>query len=212
MKKKIINFLIIIHFIALTAFIAFIIWLIQAITINAHYYRCKDALNNAIYCSVWMYSEFWKGTMPPDLETLIASGDARISFYCCPKWDYKTLGYLYVYWPDGFWKTPAHYPLMYDKRLFNHKSKGIHILRVTGDVSRKGEVFFDKNAEWLQKFALEHPQYDIPMPEDLLNKTDIESKIAKIRKEKNIIIKNKPSVGVQEIPDAQNGNKIDKKE
>ena len=67
--------------------------------------------------------------------------------------------YTYITWPHGE-ETPDGYPWMYDRRLSHHKT-GIFILKVGGD------VIWDKNVEWLQKFAKEHPKLEIPMPEDL---------------------------------------------
>jgi len=68
--------------------------------------------------------------------------------------------YIYVPWTNGF-DAPAHYPLIYDRKLANHGGKGINVFTV------RGEPLWDGNAEWLQKFAREHPDLDIPLPDDL---------------------------------------------
>ncbi len=172
-------------------FTSFLIFVIER-QINSNYYRCQDLLGNAIYCTIWSYAN---GTvLPTDLQTL--NSCIIEEFLCCPKSAEsaarKDFGYCYIFWPSGFKGTPPDYPLMYDKRLSNHKGEGIFILQVTGDESRKGDVFFDKNAEWLQKFALSHPEYEIPMPEDLPRKAEIEAKISKLREKGNIRIHNVP--------------------
>lgn len=70
--------------------------------------------------------------------------------------------YTYVYWPSGRTGTPPDYPLMYDRRLSNHQGKGINIVTVGK------KVFWDRNSKWLRKFAQGHPEFNIPLPEDLV--------------------------------------------
>ena len=83
------------------------------------------------------------------------------------------MDYFYVYWPEGI-KTPGHYPILYDRRLSYHKGKGINVCHVNVVVSfadypvASGPwITWDENAEWLTKFARDHPELDIPLPEDL---------------------------------------------
>ena len=68
--------------------------------------------------------------------------------------------YILIPWSNGV-ATPGEYPLMYDRRLSHHQGKGINVLWVDG------RVVWDKNAKGLKRFAEEHPQLEIPMPEDL---------------------------------------------
>ncbi len=70
--------------------------------------------------------------------------------------------YFFLDWsklPDGPGTSPGKYPLMYDRRTSNHDGRGINILMVGGTVE------WDSNAEWLRKFAAEHPNAKLPMPE-----------------------------------------------
>ena len=68
--------------------------------------------------------------------------------------------YILIAWSNGV-ATPPEYPLMYDRRLSHHRGKGINVLWVDG------RVVWDKNAKGLKTFAKEHPELEIPMPEDL---------------------------------------------
>ena len=85
------------------------------------------------------------------------------------------MDYFYLHWPSvsGVY---TNYPLMYDRRLSNHSGRGINILLVEQTVnpasppspeSYHGQFFGDEGAKWLQAFAKEHPELDIPMPEGL---------------------------------------------
>ena len=70
--------------------------------------------------------------------------------------------YFFVDWsklPDGPGTSPGKYPLMYDRRLSNHDGRGINILMADGSIE------WDSNAEWLKKFAADHPSAKFPMPE-----------------------------------------------
>lgn len=71
------------------------------------------------------------------------------------------MSYIYIDWSAYFGSKapPGDYPLLYDKSMDNHGGRGINVLRVvTG-------VIWDENAEWLKTFAVEHPEYEIRMPE-----------------------------------------------
>lgn len=83
------------------------------------------------------------------------------------------LDHFYIYWPEGV-NTPDDYPILYDRKLSYHEGKGInvcHVRVVTGFAGYpvSGDLAFtwDEDAEWLKKFAKEHPEYDIPLPEDV---------------------------------------------
>ena len=81
----------------------------------------------------------------------------NLSYATCTDW----LDYICVPWPDGEELTWAEYPVIYDRRLSNHGGRGINIGFVDGSAR------WDSKAEWLQKFAKEHPDLRIPLPEDL---------------------------------------------
>lgn len=51
------------------------------------------------------------------------------------------------------------YPLVYDRRLANHRGRGVNVVLVDGT------VFWDDDAKWLRKFASAHPECKIPLPE-----------------------------------------------
>lgn len=135
-----------------------------------------------------MYCDENKGNLPTDLSLLGKGGylDNK-KFFICP-WDSKIPGdwnnikewtdYIYIPWQSttGVFEK---YPLIYDRRLANHEGKGINILLVeqlvhpafpTSRESFHGQFFWDEDAKWLQKFAKEHPELNIPLPEDLYKK------------------------------------------
>jgi hypothetical protein len=122
-----------------------------------------------------LYAIQHDGAFPPNLLTLLSPP------YCAPLeifWTKRhlkltsiedSIDYIYIYWPTGM-KTPKNYPLMYSRRLSDFEGKiFIIFVNVVHDyrLSNPDNAFWDKNAEWLQKFAREHPQFKIPMPEDL---------------------------------------------
>lgn len=70
--------------------------------------------------------------------------------------------YFFVDWskqPVPLEKLPGKVPRMYDRRMGNHDGRGINILMADGSIE------WDSNAEWLKKFAAEHPDAKLPMPE-----------------------------------------------
>ena len=73
--------------------------------------------------------------------------------------------YIYIHWPDGT-NTPPDFPIIYDRSMSHHNGRGISLLTV-GDLQReKGDRLpWDEGAERLKRFAREHPEFDIPMPE-----------------------------------------------
>lgn len=108
----------------------------------------------------------------------------------------KYSGYIYIFWPNNKGENFFDYPMVYDRLLANHKGKGINVL----SISQKNNynIYFDKNAEWLTKFAKSHPEYLIPLPEDLSNKEKVEAEITKVRKEKGIKVLNLPTENAKE--------------
>ncbi|HOX60211.1 MAG TPA: hypothetical protein PLC99_25320 [Verrucomicrobiota bacterium] len=70
--------------------------------------------------------------------------------------------YYFVDWskqPEPLEKLPSKRPLMYDRRMNNHDGRGINILMVDGSIE------WDSNAKWLKRFAAEHWDAKLPMPE-----------------------------------------------
>lgn len=145
---------------------------------------CTSRLRS-IGCVINMYAtEDHNGALPPTISAL-TFGHVYVSpaLFRCPSKGINAvppdgstvddwMDYLYIYWPEGK-NTPKDYPLLYDRRLSNHKGKGICILRIEGigDAPKLHLPLpiWDENAEWLKKFAKEHPECNIPLPEDLQN-------------------------------------------
>jgi hypothetical protein len=109
------------------------------------------------------------GHYPSNLTALAQNYASQPKLYLCPgsgtppgamtnvdQW----MDDIYLYWPHGE-KTPTNYPWIYERRLSHHQGRGIHVAPVGGD------AFWDEGATGLQRFAKEHPELRIPMPEDL---------------------------------------------
>ena len=84
------------------------------------------------------------------------SGNGPGSFSNVMTW----MDYVYVNWPNDK-DIPDDFPVMYDKRLANHRGTGLNVLFASG------EIIFDTNAVRLRQFAKEHPQFNILLPEDI---------------------------------------------
>jgi hypothetical protein len=145
---------------------------------------CLSALRST-GVALALYRHDFDGNLPPDLA-LMGAGDHLSSacLFFCPR-GHKAPGtwpevaewmdYTYVSWP-AVAEATASYPLMYDRRLANHGGKGINVLIVEQTIhpaspgdpgSFHGQFFWDEGAVWLQRFAREHPDLRIPLPEDL---------------------------------------------
>ena len=139
--------------------------------------HCRSQLG-AVGAAITMYVVDHDGAFPIDIASFASHYANNPKIYVCPgsktelgtmtnvdKW----MDYIYLYWPEGK-ATPEHYPLMYDRRLANHGGCGINILLVGAGGNPKREpdmCFWDKNAQWLKKFAEEHPDLKVPLPEDM---------------------------------------------
>ena len=132
---------------------------------------CQLRLKN-----VWCAIEQYRGTFeeyPPDLNQAGTAFhlDARTSllFFSCRGKGKKLkqgdkLDYLYVNWSRFFSdakELPGDFPLCWDRLLSNHDGDGVNVVTVNS------RVYFDKEAQGLRHFATKHPEYDIPLPEDL---------------------------------------------
>ena len=139
---------------------------------------CQNQMG-AICAVMQFYIEEHDGAFPSNLSSVVdVQIPSVISLLKCPATrtkvgllsDVKSWSdYIYCYWPTGKKGTPPNYPLFYDRRLSNHEGKGINIFLVGagGELRPQpaGSFFWDKNAEWLQKFKKEHPDLNIPLPE-----------------------------------------------
>ncbi len=136
-------------------------------------YVCgHENLYKNIHFIIQMYSMENSGRFPKSLKESFdyMGGDKSLkSLFKCPgrAHDLKEdkpdemdswVDYIYIYWSEGV-KTPSEYPLVFDKRLSNHKGKGINILLVGH------KYFWDENAKWLMGFVKKHPELKIQLPE-----------------------------------------------
>lgn len=134
--------------------------------------QCRSRLSRSLHMLVWMY-EKEHGAFPSKMTALETSADIRRLFVCGerrgrlgPMSDVdEWMDYIYVYWPTGE-KTPKALPLMYDRRMSNHRGKGVNVVLVGSSSTGPGVCFWDRNAEWLKKFDKEHPNVNIPLPEE----------------------------------------------
>jgi hypothetical protein len=93
----------------------------------------------------------------PVLLTCPGSRHTPGSFTNADSWaDYTFVDWSVVF---GTNTVPDNYPIAYDRFMSNHAGHGVNILTVNGFVK------WDPNAEWLKKFATEHPDAKLPMPE-----------------------------------------------
>jgi hypothetical protein len=118
------------------------------------------------------------GLFPPDLKTSLMELEKHLApgapshalFLKCPGSSTKQgrlddaeqwQDYIYINWSRyyGSKAVPPDYPLIYDRRLSNHGGKGVN------EVSVQGVVRWDPDATALKKFAAEHPEYEVPLPQ-----------------------------------------------
>lgn len=148
---------------------AFVFALSRAVYPHVQRLHCQRRLE-AIGCAlVRLYPLDHDGMFPSNIMSFAPEYAAHPGLYLCPGSDINPgaltnvdqwIDYVYVYWHDKK-TTPTEYPLMYDRSLSYHEGGGINILFVDGS------TFWDKKAEWLKKFAKEHPDLKIPLPEDI---------------------------------------------
>lgn len=126
--------------------------------------NCKQQLRS-LWSAIALYRHDHSNQWPSNLEVLTKDMVGRL--LTCP--GVKTNSgavsrsdYFYVDWsklPHGADATPYKYPLMYDRDTSNHDGRGINVLMVDGSVE------WDSGASWLKKFAADHPNTKLPMPE-----------------------------------------------
>jgi hypothetical protein len=131
--------------------------------------NCQQILKNGVgFVSVYLYrSEY--GHWPHQLNDLSnelanplilicpGSGNVPGSFTNADSWS----DYTYIDWSVYFGTNavPDDYPLAYDRSLNNHKGRGINIV-FANDI-----VKWDSHAESLKKFAIEHPNFRLSIPQ-----------------------------------------------
>jgi hypothetical protein len=149
--------------------------------------QCLSVLRSTGW-ALGMYCQEYNGRLPENF-CLMSNVMSTPFLYVCPSdskpahsktresWTNVTewMDYYYVAWPN-ITGVYTNYPLMYDRRLANHGKKGINVLLVEQAVhpaspskpeTFHGQFFWDEDAKWLRKFAREHPDLKIPMPEDI---------------------------------------------
>jgi len=126
--------------------------------------NCRQQLRS-LWCIIMFYQDDNGKRWPPDIYCLTNYTEARLLF--CPgvgtNFNFnKRTDYFYIDWSKLPHKNDpdfAKYPLMYDRNISNHNNRGINILMVDGTVK------WDSNAKWLKKFASEHQDLCLPLPE-----------------------------------------------
>ena len=141
--------------------------------------QCRAVMQNGIMWCIFEYKKSHEGRAPRDLIDLAlhyrdewTTNNDRVSFLSCPGvkeggLDTATLketsDYIYINWEPMFGtnEPPSGYPVIYDRRLSNHGGLGINVF-ATG-----GPPFWDWRGHWLKKFAAEHPDTHLIMPEGI---------------------------------------------
>lgn len=126
--------------------------------------NCKQQLRS-LWSAVALYRHDHGNQWPSNLDSLDQDMVGRL--LTCPGVRAKSgtgsqNDYLYVDWSKLSQSADAasgKYPLMYDRRMSNHDGRGINVLLMDGTVE------WDPNAERLKKFAADHPNANLPMPE-----------------------------------------------
>ena len=130
----------------------------------------RDADSNSLVVTNYYGTNAYYYCMPASLLEIFDGETSNIySIVICPFSNsrcgkFKNIDewadYIYVPWTN-LTQIPDDYPLLYDKWINTHPKKGINIITFSG------RVIWDKNAEWLQEYSREHPEYNIPMPMEL---------------------------------------------
>jgi prepilin-type processing-associated H-X9-DG protein len=126
--------------------------------------NCKQQLRS-VWSAVALYRYDHTNQWPSTLESLDKDMVGRL--LKCPGAKANSAAvsqsdYFYVDWskirldPNA---PSGKYPLMYDRHASNHEGRGINVLMVDGSVE------WDSNGDWLRKFAADHPDAKVPMPE-----------------------------------------------
>lgn len=141
--------------------------------------ECAGCLNTLEF-HIKLYASENDGRFPANIAELLKWSGAEQGFFepllLCPRPRETTnsprsveewmvtadewMDYIYVPWQNPS-ELPGNYPLIYDRRLANHKGKGINIVLLNG------QVMWDRNAQYLKEFIKEHPDLDVPLPEEL---------------------------------------------
>jgi hypothetical protein len=152
---------------------------IHAARAKARESSCIGKLNCCFPKSFIIYGMDHDGQMPPSMTAMGPAGKtcyiSQLKIFLCPG-SHSLVGsatnidewmdYIYIPWAGGATNTPSDYPLMYDRRLSNHGGKGINVVRI-GTMNGVEGAFWDENAEQLKAFAAKHPDFHIPLPEDV---------------------------------------------
>lgn len=142
-----------------------IIWLLagcQKPSSSVQQQICKQQMHS-LWAAIKLYR--WENTnqWPTKLEQL--DMDLVGGILVCPGAKAGAIpgqiDYVYVY-PmlyHGSNVPSGKCPVLYDRRMSNHGNRGINIMMEDGTVE------WDKNGEWLQKFAREHSGARLAIPE-----------------------------------------------
>jgi hypothetical protein len=139
--------------------------LLSVLSFNVRWYRTENGehrpsdifcVANAFYSNAFSPSEFTNS--PAARVHLFCPGVGRESSRLK---NVNECDYTYVNWEPFFGtnSVPNDYPLIYDRRLSNHRGLGINV------VTCGGSCFWDYRARWLRAFAAKHPEYHVPVAE-----------------------------------------------
>lgn len=100
----------------------------------------------------------WEANRPAIQRLLTCPGHGRTS--SSPAGEAIVSDYIYVNWEPFFGTNaiPDDLPLIYDRHLANHASRGVNVLTTS-------RFFWDDRARWLRNFATQHPKYHIELPQ-----------------------------------------------
>lgn len=133
-----------------------------------HQARCSQRLK-LLGNAIRTYQSHQQGQLPRQLAVLSnelsnpvflicpGSGHRPGSFTNADSW----ADYVYVDWTAvrGTNVVPGDYPMAYDRSMKNHGGRGVNVLSVDGFVR------WDSKAEMLKKYAAQHPEAKLLIPE-----------------------------------------------
>jgi hypothetical protein len=161
MKKHLYISIVVIFFILLIV----IVWQVYFIK------GCQNLIQNVLYEDFRAFRFEHDLHYPVDIaaiENFHAPDRKVLDFVTCPGVGMRRLttdavtnaDYIYINWEPLFGTNtaPGNYPILYDRRLANHKGLGVNV------VTMNGRCFFDFRGRWLKNFSLKYPQYQVTLP------------------------------------------------
>jgi prepilin-type processing-associated H-X9-DG protein len=120
--------------------------------------RCSKNLSALFQC-VDLYAQERKGALPPSIDAALDNlATSRSVFYHCSpgeQFDYAYIDWSARYTRDDLYR--ANLPVLFERRLDHHATRGVNVLLADGS------VFWDADAAWLRRFAIEHPDIKVEL-------------------------------------------------